>query len=127
MINTIKIIHLENNYNGFYIKFHHLAFDGYSTQHFPSDDGNSFQGYINRIYSYHTGELILCTSDGLYAYNIQTNLWRTISDTLAAVNVTSLTQRHNGDYMVTTFKGLFLFDRNFQLQSIQHLHSEYLY
>lgn len=36
-LNTIKIIHLENNYHGFYIKFHHLAFDGYSTQFFVND------------------------------------------------------------------------------------------
>ena len=36
-LNTVKIIHLENGYNGLYAKFHHLAFDGYSTQFFIND------------------------------------------------------------------------------------------
>ena len=36
-LNTVKIIHLENNYHGLYIKFHHLAFDGYSSQMFLND------------------------------------------------------------------------------------------
>ena len=36
-LNTIKIMHLPGGYNGFYAKFHHLAFDGYSSRMFLSD------------------------------------------------------------------------------------------
>lgn len=36
-LNTVKIIHLENDYHGMYIKFQHLAFDGYSSQFFIND------------------------------------------------------------------------------------------
>lgn len=36
-LNTIKIMHLPGGYNGFYAKFHHLAFDGYSSRMFLAD------------------------------------------------------------------------------------------
>lgn len=36
-LHTVRIIHLENNYHGMYIKFHHLGFDGYSAKLFLSD------------------------------------------------------------------------------------------
>lgn len=36
-LHTVRIIHLNNNYHGMYIKFHHLAFDGYSSKVFLSD------------------------------------------------------------------------------------------
>lgn len=36
-VNEIRIIHLENGYNGIYMKLHHLAFDGYSSKLFLSD------------------------------------------------------------------------------------------
>ena len=36
-LHTVRIIHLENNYHGMYIKFHHLGFDGYSSKVFLSD------------------------------------------------------------------------------------------
>ncbi len=36
-LHTVRIIHLENNYHGMYIKFHHLGFDGYSAKVFLSD------------------------------------------------------------------------------------------
>lgn len=36
-LHTVKIIHLEDNYHGMYIKFHHLAMDGYSVKVFLSD------------------------------------------------------------------------------------------
>lgn len=36
-LNTIKIMHLPDGYNGFYAKFHHLAFDGYSSRMFLAD------------------------------------------------------------------------------------------
>ena len=33
-VNEIRIMHLENNYHGIYMKLHHLAFDGYSSKLF---------------------------------------------------------------------------------------------
>ncbi len=36
-LNEIRIIHLQNNYHGIYMKLHHLAFDGYSSKVFLSD------------------------------------------------------------------------------------------
>lgn len=36
-LHTVKIIHLADNYHGMYIKFHHLAMDGYSAKIFLSD------------------------------------------------------------------------------------------
>lgn len=36
-VNEIRIMHLENNYHGIYMKLHHLAFDGYSSKLFLSD------------------------------------------------------------------------------------------
>ena len=36
-VNEIRIIHLENNYHGIYMKLHHLAFDGYSSKVLLSD------------------------------------------------------------------------------------------
>ena len=36
-VNEIKIIHLENDYHGIYMKLHHLAFDGYSSKAFLAD------------------------------------------------------------------------------------------
>lgn len=36
-VNEVRIIHLENNYNGIYMKLHHLAFDGYSSKVFLGD------------------------------------------------------------------------------------------
>ncbi len=36
-VNEIRIIHLENNYHGIFMKLHHLAFDGYSSKVFLSD------------------------------------------------------------------------------------------
>lgn len=36
-LHTVRIIHLENDYHGMYIKFHHLGFDGYSAKVFLSD------------------------------------------------------------------------------------------
>ena len=36
-VNEIRIIHLENGYNGIYMKLHHLAFDGYSSKLLLSD------------------------------------------------------------------------------------------
>ncbi len=36
-LNEIRIIHLENNYHGLYMKLHHLAFDGFSSKVFLSD------------------------------------------------------------------------------------------
>lgn len=36
-VNEIRIMHLENNYNGIYMKLHHLAFDGFSSKMFLAD------------------------------------------------------------------------------------------
>lgn len=36
-LHTVRIIHLENDYHGMYIKFHHLGFDGYSSKVFLGD------------------------------------------------------------------------------------------
>ena len=36
-VNEVRIIHLENNYHGIYMKLHHLAFDGYSAKLFLAD------------------------------------------------------------------------------------------
>lgn len=36
-VNEIRIMHLENNYHGIYMKLHHLAFDGYSSKLFLAD------------------------------------------------------------------------------------------
>ena len=36
-VNEIRIIHLENDYHGIYMKLHHLAFDGYSSKVFLAD------------------------------------------------------------------------------------------
>ncbi len=36
-VNEIKIMHLENDYHGIYMKLHHLAFDGYSSKVFLAD------------------------------------------------------------------------------------------
>ncbi|MBQ2759773.1 MAG: hypothetical protein IJE93_08405 [Clostridia bacterium] len=36
-LNTIRIMHLPDGYNGFYTKFHHLAFDGYAVKMFMAD------------------------------------------------------------------------------------------
>lgn len=36
-VNEIRIMHLENNYHGIYMKLHHLAFDGYSSKVFLAD------------------------------------------------------------------------------------------
>ncbi len=36
-VNEIRIIHLDNDYHGIYMKLHHLAFDGYSSKVFLSD------------------------------------------------------------------------------------------
>lgn len=36
-LHQIKIIHLENDYNGIYLKLHHLGFDGYSSKMLISD------------------------------------------------------------------------------------------
>lgn len=36
-VNEIRIMHLENDYHGIYMKLHHLAFDGYSSKVFLSD------------------------------------------------------------------------------------------
>lgn len=36
-LNTVKIMHLPDGSNGFYTKFHHLAFDGYSSRMFIAD------------------------------------------------------------------------------------------
>ncbi len=36
-VNEIRIIHLENDYHGIYMKLHHLAFDGYSSKVFLND------------------------------------------------------------------------------------------
>lgn len=36
-INTVRIIHLPDGKNGMYLKFHHLAFDGYAAKVFIAD------------------------------------------------------------------------------------------
>ena len=36
-LGVVKIMHLPDGYNGFYIKFQHLAFDGYSSKMFIAD------------------------------------------------------------------------------------------
>lgn len=36
-LHTVRIIRLNDGLNGFYLKFHHLAFDGYSTKVFIAD------------------------------------------------------------------------------------------
>ena len=36
-VNEIRIMHLENNYHGIYMKLHHLAFDGFSSKMFLAD------------------------------------------------------------------------------------------
>lgn len=36
-VNEIRIIRLENDYHGIYMKLHHLAFDGYSSKAFLAD------------------------------------------------------------------------------------------
>lgn len=36
-VNEIRIIHLENDYHGIYMKLHHLAFDGYSSKMLLAD------------------------------------------------------------------------------------------
>ena len=36
-VNEIRIMHLENDYHGIYMKLHHLAFDGYSSKVFLAD------------------------------------------------------------------------------------------
>ena len=36
-LNTVRIMHLPGGYNGFYAKFHHLAFDGYAAKAFIRD------------------------------------------------------------------------------------------
>lgn len=46
-VNEIRIIHLENNYNGIYMKLHHLAFDGYSSKVFLAD---AISIYLNKKY-----------------------------------------------------------------------------
>ena len=44
-VNEIRIIHLENDYHGIYMKLHHLAFDGYSSKVFLSD---AISIYLNK-------------------------------------------------------------------------------
>lgn len=46
-VNEIRIIHLENGYNGIYTKLHHLAFDGYSSKVFLAD---ALSIYFNKKY-----------------------------------------------------------------------------
>lgn len=46
-VNEIRIIHLENGYNGIYMKLHHLAFDGYSSKLLLSD---AISIYLNKKY-----------------------------------------------------------------------------
>ena len=36
-LNIVRIMHLPGGYNGFYCKFHHLAFDGYAAKMFIAD------------------------------------------------------------------------------------------
>lgn len=36
-LNAVKIMHMPGGYNGFYCRFHHLAFDGYSAKLFLAD------------------------------------------------------------------------------------------
>ena len=36
-LNTVRIMRLPGGYNGFYCKFHHLAFDGYAAKMFMAD------------------------------------------------------------------------------------------
>jgi len=104
-----------------------MRFDGYSSLHFPASSHDSYNGYINRIYSTSSDELIICASDGLYAYHPSTNVFRNLSDTLSSVNVTSLLPLSNGQYIVTTFKGIYRFDAQFHLLSTLHVRSEYVY
>lgn len=46
-VNEIRIIHLENGYNGICMKLHHLAFDGYSSKLFLAD---AISIYLNKKY-----------------------------------------------------------------------------
>lgn len=46
-VNEIKIMHLENDYHGIYMKLHHLAFDGYSSKAFLAD---AISIYLNKKY-----------------------------------------------------------------------------
>ncbi len=46
-VNEIRIIHLENDYHGIYMKLHHLAFDGYSSKAFLAD---AISIYLNKKY-----------------------------------------------------------------------------
>ncbi len=47
-VNEIRIIHLENGYNGIYMKLHHLAFDGYSSKVLLAD---AISIYLHKKYS----------------------------------------------------------------------------
>lgn len=104
-----------------------MRFDGYSTQYVPTKNANSLHTYINRIDRFDTRELVLSTSDGLYTYSPITDVLHNLADTLSSVNVTSILQLRNGQFIVTTFKGLYHFDSHFQLLATYHLHSEYTY
>lgn len=46
-VNEIRIMHLENNYHGIYMKLHHLAFDGYSSKVFLAD---AISIYLHKIH-----------------------------------------------------------------------------
>lgn len=90
-------------------------FDGYSTERFLTSDQVPYYGFINQIYPADQSKaFILCTSDGLYKYNYITNVFRNLTPELNAINVTSLLFTSNKQYIVTTHKGLYIFDESFE-------------
>lgn len=91
-----------------------VRFDGYSTERFLTSDQVPYYGFINQIYpSKQSGAFFLCSSDGLYEYNYITNSFRNLTNELNAINVTSLLLTSDQRYIVTTHKGLYIFDESF--------------
>lgn len=104
-----------------------VRFDGYSTERFLTSDKIPYYGFINAIYHFqHTKELILCTSDGLYAYNYVTNAFCNLAEELTSINVTSLLYTSNKQYIVTTHKGLYVFNEEFKLTERVFPHSQHV-
>ena len=104
-----------------------VRFDGYSTERFLTSDQVPYYGFINAIYpAQQTNEFILCTSDGLYAYNYVTNAFRNLAEELTSVNVTSLLFTSTKQYVITTHEGLYLFDETFKSVERIFPHSQHV-
>lgn len=102
-------------------------YDGYQTEQYLTTNELPYFGYINHMcMGDHSDEFLLCTTDGLYTYNYITNSLALTAEALSHQNINFVTRSTNGNILVASRSGLFIFSSTWDRIAKVHPTSDHI-